>query len=51
MKQKLSITVDEGLIKIIEDMLKDGLFRNKSHIIEYAVSQWLKKGDKYNVGK
>lgn len=49
MKQKLSITVDEGLIKTIEDMLKDGLFRNKSHVIEYAVSQWLKKGDKNKV--
>ncbi len=46
MKQKLSITVDEELIKLIEDALKDGLFRNKSHVIEYAVSQWLKKNER-----
>ncbi len=44
MKQKLSITVDEELIKLIENTLKDGLFRNKSHVIEYAVNQWLKNG-------
>lgn len=37
MKDKLSITIDrETHLKIREKMVS-GLFRNKSHLIEYAV--------------
>ncbi len=41
MKQKLSITVEKRLISKIEAKLKQGLFRNKSHVIEYAIKQFL----------
>ncbi len=41
MKHKLSITMDEGTILRIRDKLRDGLFRNKSHFIEYAVQRFL----------
>ena len=41
MKQKLSITIDEEKIKIIDGILKEGLFRNKSHILEYALIKFL----------
>lgn len=44
MKQKLSITVDEKLISKIEAKLKQGLFRNKSHVIEYAIKEFLQNG-------
>jgi len=43
MKQKLSISIDEKLIAKIEAKLKQGVFRNKSHVIEYAVMQLLRK--------
>jgi len=43
MKKKISITVEEELISKIEKELKQGLFRNKSHIVEYAIMQLLKK--------
>lgn len=41
MKQKISITVDNKMLKIIEDMLKDSRFRNRSHIIEYSLKKFL----------
>jgi len=43
MKQKLSITIEEDKIKIIEDMLKEGRFRSKSHILEYSLNKFLKQ--------
>ncbi|MDP1728667.1 MAG: hypothetical protein Q8L27_00505 [archaeon] len=43
MKQKLSITIEEDKIKIIEEMLKEGLFRIKSHILEYSLNKFLKE--------
>jgi Arc/MetJ-type ribon-helix-helix transcriptional regulator len=43
MKSKISITIDENTIKELETHLEDGLFRNKSHLIDYAVKQFLKE--------
>ncbi|MBI2135768.1 hypothetical protein HYU06_01730 [Candidatus Woesearchaeota archaeon] len=42
MKHKLCISIDIGLVRKIEEFLEDGRFRNKSHIIEYAVNKLLK---------
>lgn len=43
MKRKISITVEEELVSRIEAELKQGLFRNKSHVVEYALMKLLKK--------
>lgn len=43
MKQKLSITIDEEKIKLIENLLKEGMFRSKSHILEYSLNKFLKE--------
>ena len=43
MKTKLSISMDEELVKQIEANLEEGSFRNKSHIIEYALKEFLRK--------
>ena len=43
MKQKLSITVDEATIKLIERTIKEGLFRNKSHVVEFSLNKILKE--------
>lgn len=43
MKQKISISIDEEKIKLIEEKLKEGRFRNKSHIIEYSLDKFLKE--------
>jgi len=42
MKRKLSITIEEDTIKQIEGMLKEGRFRNKSHIVEYSINKFLR---------
>ena len=41
MKQKLSITLDEELVNEITKTLSTGKFRNKSHVVEYAVKKLL----------
>jgi len=37
MKVRVSATIDEGTDKILNSLLKDGKYRNKSHIIEKAI--------------
>ena len=37
MKERISATVDKEVIKIIESLLKDKKYRNKSHVIETAI--------------
>jgi len=43
MKQKISISIDEEKIKLIEEKLKEGVFRNKSHLIEYSLNKFLQE--------
>ncbi|MEM4263940.1 MAG: hypothetical protein QW666_03555 [Candidatus Woesearchaeota archaeon] len=43
MKTKLSISVDNEIIALIEEKLEQGVFRNKSHAVEYALMRLLKK--------
>ncbi len=43
MKTKLSVTIDEEKIELIEHVLKKGLFRSKSHILEFALTKFLEK--------
>lgn len=45
MKQKLSITIDKEKVKAIDEILKKGFFRNKSHVLEFALSKFLEKED------
>lgn len=41
MKTRLSITIDEEKVKLIEELLKRGFFRSKSHILEFALIKFL----------
>ncbi len=49
MKHRLSITVDEETLLDIFEKLKEcrneGRFRNKSHLVEYAVKEFLRTGN------
>lgn len=47
MKQKINITIDEEKISEINEILKQGLFRNRSHVLEYALIKFL-EGEKQN---
>ena len=42
MKIRISATIDEKTEKILDSLLKDGNFRNKSHAIEKSI-ELLKK--------
>jgi Arc/MetJ-type ribon-helix-helix transcriptional regulator len=51
MKQKISITIDEKALKIIENILKkerSGKFRNRSHVIEYSLNKFLGESNDLN---
>ena len=41
MKQKISITLDEKTVLDIFKAISGGKFRNKSHVVEYAVRKLL----------
>jgi Arc/MetJ-type ribon-helix-helix transcriptional regulator len=43
MKRKVSISMDEEVLNEIQIKLKEGLFRNKSHLVEYATKKLLEK--------
>ena len=43
MKQKLSISVNKETIELLEEIIKEGRFRNKSHLVEYSVNKFLKE--------
>lgn len=42
MKQKLSITIEEETIKLLDEAIKEGVFRNKSHVVEYSLNKTLR---------
>jgi Arc/MetJ-type ribon-helix-helix transcriptional regulator len=37
MKKRISATIEERTEKLLNSLLKDGKYRNKSHIIEKAI--------------
>jgi len=43
MKQKISITIDEQMVQDILKTISSGKFRNKSHVVEYAVKKLLEQ--------
>ena len=46
-KKPISATIDEGLIRWIDEQLKDRTrYRNKSHLIEIALELLKKEGSK-----
>ncbi len=44
MKLKVSISVEEDTMVKVESKVQTGIFRNKSHLIEQAVKEYLKEG-------
>ena len=45
MKKKLSISIEEDKIELLERFVKEGRFRNKSHLIEYSIDKFI-EGEK-----
>ena len=47
-KQKISITIDEKTLVLVEQALIDEKFRNRSHIIEYSLKEFLDNNMNFN---
>jgi metal-responsive CopG/Arc/MetJ family transcriptional regulator len=41
MKQKISLTIEEDNLVKVDGILTEGLFRNRSHVVEYALIKFL----------
>jgi Arc/MetJ-type ribon-helix-helix transcriptional regulator len=46
MKERVSATIDESTSRIIDEMMKKGNYRNKSHVIEDAIKLLKEKNGK-----
>ena len=42
MKQKLSVSLNKATLDVVETLIRDGTFRNKSHVVEIAISKLVK---------
>ena len=51
MKQKLSISIEEEKIKLIEKYILEGTFRNKSHALEKGIDNLLNELNKSDLKK
>lgn len=43
MKHKLSVSLNKEIVNEIVKVLSTGKFRNKSHLVEYAVKKFLEE--------
>ncbi|MDD5182084.1 MAG: hypothetical protein PHC66_02845 [Candidatus Nanoarchaeia archaeon] len=46
MKKKISISVGEETLQLIDKALSNGAFRNTSHVFEHAVNKMLSESEK-----
>ena len=51
MKKPFPVSLDDTLIKWIEDEVKKGAFRNKSHLVEKALQDFKKKIEEGTLGR
>ena len=42
MKQKLSVSLNKATLDVVEALIRDGTFRNKSHVVEMAIGKLVK---------
>ncbi len=42
MKHKLSVSIEMDTVLQMFEKIRDGTFRNKSHLVEFAVKKYLK---------
>ena len=47
-KKKISISIGKTTLRQVEMKLEEGLFRSKSHVIEYAVQKFLANSNDQN---
>lgn len=40
-KQKISVTVDENMLSLVARVVESGRFRNRSHVVEFALNKFM----------
>ena len=45
MKERISVTLDKEIVRVLNSLIKDRRYRNRSHAVEYAIEQ-LQKAEK-----
>lgn len=49
MRNKISVTIDEETLRVVEELVKTKIFRNRSHFFEVAAEKFVKsKGELKN---
>lgn len=43
MKRKLSVTIEEELLLMIDERTRSSIYRNKSHLVELALKKYLEE--------
>ena len=43
MKKKLSISLEENMIALVETLAQQNKFRNKSHVVEFALAKLMEE--------
>ena len=43
MKQKISVTVEEKTLELINEIVRTGVFRNTSHAVEFGLNKLIKE--------
>ena len=43
MRMKLSVTIDSELVRWVDEKVRERVFRNRSHALEYALSELKKR--------
>ena len=46
MKERASFTFDKETLKILDELVKSGKYRNRSHAVEEAVKLLMDKGER-----
>ncbi len=43
MKRKISVSIEEKTVDVLVDYVSEGSFRNKSHVVEFAINKLIKE--------
>ena len=44
-KRKISVTVDEDMLGLVRRVVEGGRFRNRSHVVEFALGKFMEGED------
>jgi len=43
-KERITVTLDKEIISFLNSLIKDRRYRNRSHVVEYAIEKLKKRG-------